>query len=132
MLNPDLYFRAYLYKITQNKVFDFLKKAALDQSVKRGLIRRVERMSDPIEAGIFLAEYEAIIKDAINQLPPQRKLIFEMSREQYLSHEEIAQQLGVARNTVKVQIVKASKFIREYLHRHADIPLPLTLLLIFL
>ena len=124
-LNPELSLGAYLYKITQNKVFDFLKKAALDQSVKKGLIRHVERMCDPIEADIFLAEYETIIKAAISQLPPQRKLIFEMSRDQYLSHEEIARQLGIAKNTVKVQIVKASRFIREYLHRHADIPLAL-------
>ena len=130
-LNPELSFRAYLYKITQNQVFDYLKKAANDITFRKAMIRWVDSYADRVEDGVIMAEYEEVVRQAVEQLPPQRKLIFQLSRDHYMSHEEIATQLGISKNTVKVQIVKAGKFIKEYFYHRTDVMLSLFLLFLF-
>ncbi|TKG96890.1 RNA polymerase sigma-70 factor [Puteibacter caeruleilacunae] len=47
------------------------------------------------------------IQKEIAALPPQCREIFELSRIEQLSHEEIATRLGISKNTVKVQIYRA-------------------------
>lgn len=80
-------------------------------------------VANATDAAMLTEEYGTLAHRAINQLPPQRRLIFTLRRQQDLSHEEIAQQLGISKNTVKVQLVKASKFLREYFATHTDISL---------
>ena len=48
-----------------------------------------------------------------------------------MSYEEIAEQLGISKNTVKVQLVKASKFLKEYFIAHTDISLLWVLSLVY-
>ena len=60
-------------------------------------------------------ELESSISNAIGQLPPQCKKVFEMSRMQHLSYSEIAQELGISNNTVENHISKALKLLRANL-----------------
>jgi RNA polymerase sigma-70 factor (ECF subfamily) len=48
-------------------------------------------------------------------LPPQRKLIYTLSREKGLTHNQIADALNLSRNTVKNSIMAATKSINEFL-----------------
>ncbi|MCH5686060.1 hypothetical protein LWM68_18480 [Niabella sp. W65] len=41
-----------------------------------------------------------------------------MSREEGLSHGQIAEALGISKNTVANTIVEAKQFIRSYLEKH--------------
>ena len=60
-------------------------------------------------------ELENSIYSAIKLLPPACKKIFELSRFEDLSHDEIAQRLNISKQTVKNQINSAVKFIRVHL-----------------
>jgi RNA polymerase sigma-70 factor (ECF subfamily) len=59
-------------------------------------------------------ETSKIIHQAIDELPDKRQVIYRMSRLEGFDHDGIATKLGISKNTVKVQIVKASKFVRAY------------------
>jgi RNA polymerase sigma-70 factor (ECF subfamily) len=48
-------------------------------------------------------ESEHIISQAIETLPAQRKIIYRLNREQYLSYDEIARALRISRHTVKIK-----------------------------
>jgi len=52
------------------------------------------------------------IRLLIENLPEQRKKIFLMSREEHLTNQEIADQLGLSLQTVKNQISSALKYLR--------------------
>ena len=68
-------------------------------------------------------EYKQVhhqIMEAIEQLPPARKLVFKMSRIEGLTYEEISQRLNISRNTVKEHIVRGLSFIRKFIHTHAE------------
>jgi RNA polymerase sigma-70 factor (ECF subfamily) len=51
----------------------------------------------------------------IEKLPAQRRVIFELSRKQGLSHEEIARKMKISVRTVENQIYKALKYLKANL-----------------
>ncbi|MFW5754453.1 MAG: RNA polymerase sigma-70 factor [Marinilabiliaceae bacterium] len=53
------------------------------------------------------------IREAIDQMPPQRRKIFKMGRFEGLKYKEIASKLGISPKTVEVQMGKALKTLRE-------------------
>lgn len=68
-----------------------------------------------------LKEYGAILEKGIKELTPQREKVFRLRVFSGLNNEEVARQLSVSVNTVKVQFSQATKFIKEYLNKHADL-----------
>lgn len=58
-----------------------------------------------------------ILQAAIRQLSPQRRLVFTLSREQGMTHEQIANELNLSTQTVKKTMSKALDSIREFLHK---------------
>ena len=120
-LNPDLSVKAYLYKITKNHLFNMLRNAVYDHKLKQQLFYNRQNTHYSIEDQLVYHDLETIKNKAIANLPPKMQQIFQMSRIQGLSHQEIAHQLGISQHTVKDQIVKALKSIKAYLRMHTDI-----------
>nr|WP_295865166.1 RNA polymerase sigma-70 factor [uncultured Chitinophaga sp.] len=117
-LDPTLSIRAYLHTAVRHCVFNILKKAALDEDLRQSVFRHQPVAVNSTEEAVNAADLQRVKSRVLDMLPPQRKLIFCLSRIEGLSHEEIALRLGISRNTVKDQIVKASRFLRQQLHTH--------------
>jgi RNA polymerase sigma-70 factor (ECF subfamily) len=49
----------------------------------------------------------------VDTLPPQQKLVYQLSREQYLKHDEIAEMLNISPLTVKNHIIQALNTIKK-------------------
>jgi RNA polymerase sigma-70 factor, ECF subfamily len=63
-------------------------------------------------------ETQKDIMEAINQLPPQCKVIFCLSRFDLLTYAEISERLNISVNTVKTQICRALDTLRNDLHKY--------------
>ncbi|MNY33106.1 RNA polymerase sigma factor [compost metagenome] len=81
----------------------------------------IEVGSNRTEDQLLEKELRKIYVDAIDQLPAQKKIIYQLSRTEELSHEEIALKLNISKNTVKNHMVEASKFIREQVRKNGGI-----------
>ncbi|ASZ09517.1 RNA polymerase sigma factor [Chitinophaga sp. MD30] len=127
-LDPAQSIKAYLYTATQNCVFNWMKKSARDETLKRTVFYHQPLSSNITEEHISLGELQRLKSAIMEQLPPQRRLIFYMSRIEGLSHEEIATRLQLSKSTVKDQIVKANSFLRQKLQGHHDIIIPLLII----
>ncbi|WP_257666042.1 RNA polymerase sigma-70 factor [Parapedobacter tibetensis] len=128
-IDVDLNLKAYIYRIARNIIFNQLKRATYDQRMRNIIFQGVCAAGNEIEEGYFYEELNGLYQEAIDKLPPQRQLVFTMSRNEGVSHDEIAQRLALSKNTVKDQIVKASRFIRNYISKSmAYISTPLLLL----
>lgn len=72
--------------------------------------------SDPI----LFREMEAVYNNTLSELPPQRRLIFLLHRNERLSYKEIASKLNISPKTVENHIGSALKQLRvamlQYLH----------------
>lgn len=122
-INPALAFDSYLFKITKNFALNFLQKAARDKRSRDRLVDhfRLLPKRSQTEDLIVSAEYEQVLTEAVEQLPARRKLVFSMSRQQGMTHAEIAKALKLSPGTVKLHIIHAIKSIKDYLRIHADI-----------
>jgi len=65
-----------------------------------------------VTAQIATNELQQAIDNAMLKLPPQCKLVFEMSRMEQLSYSEIAKKLNISTNTIENHISKALKILR--------------------
>lgn len=60
-------------------------------------------------------QYQALYS-TLEKLPLQRRRILEMAIFDSLSYNEIAEKLKISRNTVKTQIGRAYRFLKENLY----------------
>lgn len=70
-----------------------------------------------------------ILLEGIRLLPVKRQEVFRLSRLEGLTHEQIAERLGIHKDTVAQYIVKAVAFLRGYLREHLGDSLLVILLL---
>ncbi|WP_081145309.1 RNA polymerase sigma factor [Niastella vici] len=109
----------FLHKVAYNKAMDFFKTTARHARLQQVYAQRLSDQAErSLEDWLIDEECRRILQNAINQLPPQRKLIYTLSREQGLTYEEIAQALHLSRNTVKSTIMAATRSISEYLQKN--------------
>jgi RNA polymerase sigma-70 factor (family 1) len=120
-LNPELSFKSFIFTITRNLSFNFLKKLANDKKLRETLFYKSQKNCNTTDTHVQDADYDKIKYAAIENLPPKRKHIFELSRNQDMSYEDISFQLGISVSTVKTQMSKALKFIRQFLKVNGDI-----------
>lgn len=110
---------AFLQKVAHNKALDFFKVTARNARMHK-LIRKEMESTREQEADYKLLdrEYQHLVTRAIDQLSPQRKMVFTMSRVEGLTHDEIAQRLQLSRNTVRNTIAESLRSIRQFLRHH--------------
>ncbi len=126
-LNPNLSFKSYLFTITRNQNIKFLKKAANNLKLREEIFYRSQKFANLTERYIRESELEELKEEALNLLPPKRRVIFEMSRNDGKSYEDIGTELGISPNTVRNQMSRALETLRNFLLDQKDITLTLFL-----
>ena len=126
-LNTEMSFKAYLFTITRNKNIKFLKKAANDRKLREEIFYKKQKFANSIDIYVREAELESIKKEALDKLSPRRREIFEMSRNENKSYEEIAAELGVSISTVRNQMSKSLEILRDFILKNKEIGIALLL-----
>jgi RNA polymerase sigma-70 factor (ECF subfamily) len=95
-----------------------VRNRCLDQLRKNGL--QTEQLKPYDTYGIIdeddlqeRSEIEARLWTAIDSLPEKCREVFLLSKRDGLKYEEIAAELGISENTVRNQISKALKMLKE-------------------
>jgi RNA polymerase sigma-70 factor (family 1) len=109
--------RNYIYTIVRNKTYTYLKKASKNQAFLAQLWANMHLENNDIEDQLDLKDSKLLIKLGLKQLSNQKQLIFNLSREEGLSHEEIAEKVGLSKSRVKNIIVDVLKHLRQHLSK---------------
>lgn len=109
-------FDAWLTTLVRNQAYNYLRKNALEQRHLKQLYQQQPTSeSTGTEAVVIGKEYAKLYEEAIENLPPQQKKVFLLSRKEGLKHEEIASNMGISLNTVKNHMKAALFSIRTHL-----------------
>lgn len=118
---------AYLYTSSRNLVIDYQRKKVFNADNVDYLIQFFTSSDTTAQQKLEYRELEEALAAAVNTLPDKTKEVFRLSRYEGLSHDEIAQQLGISVHSSRTYITRALAEIREQLSNHSD---SLTLLFI--
>jgi len=110
---------SYMTAMVRNRCIDYLrmdehriKTLSIDDPDVQLKLHELG-METSFEEELFSNSLEIALKQAIEQLPPQCRQIFVLSRFDGLSTKEIAEKLNISVSTVKTQIARALKKMRE-------------------
>ena len=102
--------RAYLYMTVRNRCLDQLRRKGMQtESLKPYDTYGIIDDDDAQER----SQIEARLWTAIDSLPEKCREVFLMSKRDGLKYEEIATELGISENTVRNQISKALKVLKD-------------------
>ena len=117
-IDPEKSFRAFLFKIAENKAYDFFRKAARDKKLEAELIALSTLNYMALEEFVADDEKSVLLENAINKLPPQRQQVFRLCKLEGKSYKEVSELLGISLSTISDHIVKATKSIRDHLESY--------------
>lgn len=133
ILPEDINLSAWLYTVTKNKALKYLRHQEYVNQFSREKIQTfnedslnafaLERLDT---SGLALHEIENIIKKTLDNLPPQYREVFKMSRYANNKNREVAEKLNISEKTVEAHITKTLKLLRIALKDY----LPLVLYLL--
>lgn len=105
---------AWLHRVLKNRLIDFLRKASANQRMLDKLWKRIQDpQPTPVYQQLDLKESTAMLEKVVDELPPQRKMVYRMSRDLGLNYQEIADELSISRHTVKNQLSLALRFLQK-------------------
>ena len=117
-INPDASFSSYLYTIVRNRILNQLRDLVNQDKLKEQILQQAVDYSNDTKNEILANDLKHLISCAMQQLTPRQRKIFEMSREQQMSHKEIADVLGISVNTVQESISTSLRTLRFYLKKN--------------
>lgn len=107
-----------LYIITKQKSLTKLRTMMRYEIHKRKHWSLISESCCVVDEEIAFNELKGSLEKALDKLTPTQKQIFNLSRFEGLSHQEIACKLSISPNTVKNHMVAALKSLRLYLQEN--------------
>ncbi len=113
-------FKAYLFVVSRNQAINAFRKTMRE-------IRQLEEleaaMSTPAEPSVDEVHDVrlSLIDESIDQLSPRQKEIYLLHRHEGLTYQQIADKLGIGKESVKTHLSQAVKAISRYLKNRLDL-----------
>ena len=113
----DSAFSTWIYRITVNTAWTLRKKA------KKHNLANIEETQEPIvidekkdpELIAINSDLSFVLKQALNKLPMEQRIIVELKNIEGRSHKEIAEYLGITVTAAKVRLHRAHQKLRVML-----------------
>ncbi len=120
-IKPDHSFAAYLRKITYHEVLAFFRKVQRNHALKERLYANMQALAHTSPDELIGKELSRLYREAVEQLPAQKKQVYLLSRDEGMSYDEIAGKMGLSKNTVRNHMTGAIRQVRHYVATHGDL-----------
>ncbi|MFC6100360.1 RNA polymerase sigma factor [Olivibacter domesticus] len=117
-IDPEKSFGAYLHRIAVNLVYDIYRRSARDKQLSQHLLNHTTELYTHIEERLVGQERLGLLRKLLEQLPPQRRKVFELFKLEGKSYREISAELGISKATINSHITKVNQFLRDRLGNH--------------
>jgi RNA polymerase sigma-70 factor (family 1) len=124
-------FRPFIFRIARNRVIDWYRKKETKKNYCTFYSENYRDEAVSVTDELLFEEYYAIAMEAIAKLPSRQKQIFNLRHTEDLSLSDIAGRLRISLHAVKKQLYQATRFVRDYLHKHGEWLVSMPLLFFF-
>lgn len=114
--------KGYLFRIVHNRCIQYLRHCKIEQQhqvLQQAKLEEANVMNRLFfESGLsklYESEIEALVKNALNELPERTREIYDLSRRQYLTNKEIAKKINLTEKSVEYHISRALESLRKHL-----------------
>lgn len=103
---------SYLFKAIHNRTLNIFVHQKYKDDYASSLQHYLDQENPQADEQLREKELAALIEREVSALPEKMREVFRMSRNEQLSHKEIAEKLGISELTVKTQVKKALRALR--------------------
>ena len=116
-LNIHTSLKSYLFLSVRNRCFNYKRDTKTQPSLDDTFLELEGEVLQEISSyeQLDMLQLQAMVKTAIDELPPKCREIFLLSRQSELTYAQIAEELSVSRKTVENQMGIALKRLKEKL-----------------
>nr|WP_121272282.1 RNA polymerase sigma-70 factor [Pedobacter schmidteae] len=118
-LNIKTSVRGYLYSSIKYKIANFIRRGKIRDHFFDEL-KRVDSTAFQ-ENELEVKELKVLINQLINDLPQKCREVFQLSRNENMTHKQIADKLGISEKTVDDHILRALKKLKTPLNKLATV-----------
>lgn len=111
--------QGFIATMTRNLVFDRFKKMTHEAAYINS-ISNSEPVINDTDHRARTSSAHKILQQAVDRLPTRQKQVYELTRIQGLSIDDVAATLSISRNTAKSHLTAALQSIQRYLATYPD------------
>ncbi|MCC5931976.1 MAG: RNA polymerase sigma-70 factor [Cyclobacteriaceae bacterium] len=107
--------KSYLFNALRYKIIDHIKRSKKREDYIHEMLVSYMSISNDTENQLYYSNLHDSYEAALQTLPPKCREVFQMSRNDHKSIDEISKELNLSSQTVKNQISRALKILRTNL-----------------
>lgn len=116
-ININLQFENYLFTICYNSARKFFRRKKIEKKVKEYLLINAPESIPETDNTIIYNELMTMVELTVEKLPPKRKAVYKLSRQEGKQIKEIADRLNISSRTAETHLTKALKFLKQELEQ---------------
>ena len=114
-------FSGYLYASAKNNILNLYRQFDVHSRFAQYILIHETELTNETEDSIIENDYNALLNNLIDQLPPMQKEVFRLSRIEGMTSKEIAESLQITDENVRKHTSLAMKKIKNLLLKQKDI-----------
>ena len=114
-LSEDLDVGVQLFRIARTTLVDLLRKETVYKEKVVHVIGQYTLPGEEVYEKLAEKELQHKLAHALDEMPPMRRKVFEMSRFKGMTYQQIAHELSLSSRTVEAHIFQAVKQIKHFL-----------------
>ena len=130
-IDPEKSFKSYLFRIAENLVYDYFRKAAKDKRLLAKIVDSSSELYFHIEEEIVNKEQFQKLQQAIDLMPPQRKIVFTLCKLEGKSYKEVENIMGINAKTISSHMLQANRFLKIHFKNSSALTISVVLSILF-
>ena len=105
--------KAFIFTITVNIIYDFIRRKNIEVAFQDYTSSNHHSEDNNTWNFVIFNEMKQNIHDLVNKLPKQQQIVFNLSKMEELSNDEIAVMTGLSKRTVENHLYRAVSFLKQ-------------------
>jgi len=105
--------KAFIFTITANKIYDFIRRRNIENTFLSYTMLNQGDNENNSWNSIVYNEVQQTIFNLANKLPSQQRRVFNLSKMEGLTNDEIAIKMGISKRTVENDLYRAVLFLKQ-------------------